>query len=226
MVILIQIVNLLINSIPLMLNIFFKVHKIQNIHGDENILCEVSVLKSLSSSFFKFLLGLWSTLMLPDTDEMGLGWGSGGTFASWSSSFWSGSTLFEEMSWRKNWYQPLSMTAIFSSSLFKIYELGIMIKFRKPSEITIHVIKSTFDSGLWILMPIDKFTSPVTNSKDHANIVIWRLTAFLRLRFCFDVSDKTLCSLGLFSSLQKMKIILTLSSSNNNILDAFHFIYF
>ena len=57
-------------------------------------------------------------------------------------------------------------------SLFIMYELGMMIKLRKASNMTKPEIRSTFVSGSGLLITIERQTRPVMNSKDQEKTVI------------------------------------------------------
>ena len=115
------------------------------------------------------------------------------------SLFTARPTLFETTRPLTPMYQPSAMILLFLTSSLKMYVLGIMMKFRQVSKITIIEIRSGLDSGL-------KFTprqnKPAMNSKDHEITVIWRLTLFVLRRLIFELSDNTICILSLFSFLK------------------------
>ena len=115
------------------------------------------------------------------------------------SLFNAGPTRFEAMRPLTQVYQPSAMIPLFLTSSLKMYVLGIMMKFRQVSKITIIEIRSGLDSGLKFT---PRHTKPAMNSKDHEITVIWRLTLFVLRRLSFELSDNTICILSLLSFLK------------------------
>ena len=115
------------------------------------------------------------------------------------SLFGAGPTLFEYMWPLTPMYQPSAMIPLFLTSSLKMYVLGIMMKFRQVSKITIIEIRSGLDAGLKFT---PRQTKPAINSRDHEITVIWRLTLFILRRLSFEPSDNTICILSLLSFLK------------------------
>ena len=118
------------------------------------------------------------------------------------SLFNAGPTRFEAMRPLTQVYQPSAMIPLFLTSSLKMYVLGIMMKFRQVSKITIIEIRSGLDSGFSIWKFTPRQTKPAMNSKDHEITVIWRLTLFILRRLSFELSDNTICILSLLSFLK------------------------
>ena len=108
-------------------------------------------------------------------------------------------TRFEAMRALTPLRQPSAMIPLFLTSSLKMYVLGIMMKFRQASKITIIEIRSGLDSGLKFT---PRQTKPAMNSKDHEITVIWRLTLCILRRLSFELSDNTICILSLLSFLK------------------------
>ena len=123
-------------------------------------------------------------------------------FISIESLFDEGPTLFEYMRPLTPVHQPSAMIPLFLTSSLKMYVLGIMMKFRQVSKITIIEIRSGLDSGFSIWKFTPRQTKPAMNSKDHEIAVIWRLTLFILRRLSFELSDNTICILSLLSFLK------------------------
>ena len=108
-------------------------------------------------------------------------------------------TRFEAMRPLTPMRQPSAMIPRFLTSSLMMYVLGIMMKFRQASKITIIEIRSGLDSGLKFT---PRHTKPAMNSKDHDITVIWRLTLFILRRLSFELSDNTIFILSLLSFLK------------------------